>query len=97
MISFFWITIKYIKNQKFSAFDIVELRSKEMWSVSYVTCINIAQVYLTWWWSVFLFLDVWILKFLANQSNNNTDFMYKYLFYLILITLLIWYFSFRLQ
>ena len=53
MIFFFWITIKYIKNQKFSAFDIVELRSKEMWSVSYVTCINIAQVYLTWWWSVF--------------------------------------------
>ena len=47
MIFFFWITIKYIKNQKFSAFDIVELWSKEMWSVSYVTCINIAQVYLT--------------------------------------------------
>ena len=97
MIFFFWITIKYIKNQKFSAFDIVELWSKEMWSVSYVTCINIAQVYLTWWWSVFLFLDVRILKFLANQSNNNTDFMYKYLFYLILVTLLIWSFSFRLQ
>ena len=68
-----------------------------MWSVSYATCINIAQVYLTWWWSVFLFLDVRILKFLANQSNNNTDFMYKYLFYLILITLLISSFSFRLQ
>ena len=32
-----------------------------MWSVLYVTCIDIAQVYLTRW-SVFLFLDVPILK-----------------------------------
>ena len=40
---------------RFSAFDIVELRSKEMWLVSYVTCIDlIAQVFLTWW-SAFYF------------------------------------------
>ena len=32
-----------------------------MWSVLYVTCIDIAQVYLTRW-SAFLFLDVPILK-----------------------------------
>ena len=32
-----------------------------MWLISYVTCIDIAQVYWTRW-SVFLFLDVAILK-----------------------------------
>ena len=33
------------KTQKNSAFDIVESRSKEMWSVSHVTCIDlIAEV-----------------------------------------------------
>ena len=36
------------KKQKVSAFDIVESWSKEMWSISYVTCIDIvAQVLLT--------------------------------------------------
>ena len=29
------------KTQKFSALDIVESQSKEMWSVSYVTCADI--------------------------------------------------------
>ena len=29
------------KKQKFSALDIVESQSKEMWSVSYVTCADI--------------------------------------------------------
>ena len=51
------------KKQKFSAFDIFESRSKEMWWVLYVTCTDIiAQVSLHRW-SVFLFLDVPILKF----------------------------------
>ena len=46
---------KIHKKLKFSAFDIVELRSKEMWLVSYVTCIDLmAQVSLTWW-SAFYF------------------------------------------
>ena len=39
---------KIHKNQKFSALEIVESRSKEMWSVSYVTCVDIiVQVSLT--------------------------------------------------
>ena len=39
---------KIHKKQKFSAFNIVESWSKEMWLVSYVTCIDIiAQVSLT--------------------------------------------------
>ena len=43
------------EKQKFSAFDMVELLSKEMWLVSYVTCIDlIAQVSLTRW-SAFYF------------------------------------------
>ena len=34
--------------QKFSALDIVESLSKEMWSISYIVCIDIiAQVSLT--------------------------------------------------
>ena len=46
---------KIHKNQKFSAFDIGESRSKEMWSVPHVTCIDIiAHVPLTRW-SVFYF------------------------------------------
>ena len=46
------------KKQKFSAFDIVESQSKEMWSVPYVIYTDIvAQVSLTRW-SVFLFLDM---------------------------------------
>ena len=50
------------KKQKFSAFDIVESQSKEMWSVSYVIYTDIvAQVSLTRW-SVFLFLDMPTLK-----------------------------------
>ena len=36
MIFFFYITIKYIKN-------IVESRNKKMWSVSYVTCVDITN------------------------------------------------------
>ena len=49
--------IKYIKKQKFSAIDIVEYRSKEMWSISYVTFVDIkAQVSLTPW-SMFLSKD----------------------------------------
>ena len=48
---------KIRKNKKFSAFDIVEWPSTEMWSVSYVTCVDIiAQVFLTRW-SIFLYLD----------------------------------------
>ena len=40
--------IKYIKNKKFSALDIVESWSKEMLPISYVTCVDIiAQVSLT--------------------------------------------------
>ena len=39
----------------------VESESKEMWSVSYVTCIDlIAQVSLTWWLA--FFLDMLTLK-----------------------------------
>ena len=50
------------KKQKFSAFDIVESWRKEMWSVSYVTCIDhIAQVSLSRS-SIFLFLDLLTLK-----------------------------------
>ena len=50
------------KKQKFSAFDIVESQSKEMWSVPYVIYTDIvAQVSLTRW-SVFLFLDMPTLK-----------------------------------
>ena len=50
------------KKQKFSAFDIVESWSKEMWLVSYVTCIDhIAQVSLSRS-SIFLFLDLLTLK-----------------------------------
>ena len=53
---------KIHKNQKFSALEIVESRSKEMWSVSYVFCVDIIiQVSLTRL-SVFLFLDVPTLK-----------------------------------
>ena len=41
---------KIHKKWKFSALDIVELQSKEMWLVSYVTGIDlIAHVSLTWW------------------------------------------------
>ena len=41
--------MKYVKKQKFSAFDIVESWNKKMWLVSYVTFIDlIAQVSLTW-------------------------------------------------
>ena len=48
MIFFFYITIRYIKKLKISVFDIVDSRSKEMWSVSYVTCNDlIAKVSLT--------------------------------------------------
>ena len=51
MIFFFQITIKYkkIKNKKkISALDIVESQNKKMWSVTYVTCVDIiAQVSLT--------------------------------------------------
>ena len=53
---------KIHKKQKFSALDIVESCSKEMWSISYVTCVEkMAQVSLTPW-SIFLFLDVLTLK-----------------------------------
>ena len=39
---------KILKKQKFSLSAIVESQSKEMWSVSYVTCIDIvAEVSLT--------------------------------------------------
>ena len=38
---FFLDDIKIHKKQKFNAFYIVESRSKELWSVSYVTCIDI--------------------------------------------------------
>ena len=42
--------------------DIVESWSKEMWLISYITCVVIiAQVSLTLW-SIFLFLDVQTLK-----------------------------------
>ena len=34
MIFFFWVAIKSIKKQKFSALDIVESQHKEMWSLS---------------------------------------------------------------
>ena len=41
---------KIHKKQKFSANDIVESGSKEIWSVSYVPCVDtIAQVSLTQW------------------------------------------------
>ena len=50
------------KKQNFSAFDIVESWSNEMWLVSYVTCIDhIAQVSLSRS-SIFLFLDLLTLK-----------------------------------
>ena len=48
MIFFFLDYIKIHKKQTFSAFDVVESWSKEMWLVSYVHCIDkIAQVPLT--------------------------------------------------
>ena len=51
---------KIHKKQKFSALDIVESCSKEMWSISYVTCVEkMAQVSLTPW---SIFLDVLTLK-----------------------------------
>ena len=40
MIFFLLDYNKIHKKQKFSAFDIVESQSKEMWLVSYVTCID---------------------------------------------------------
>ena len=44
-----------------------------MWSVSYVTCIDIiAQVSLTWW-SVFLILDVLTLEFKIILNILPTD------------------------
>ena len=53
---------KIRKNKKFSALDIVERQSTEMWSVSYVTCVDIiVQVFLTRW-SIFLHLDFPTLK-----------------------------------
>ena len=53
---------KMHKKQKFSALAIVEYWSKEMWSNSYVTFVDIlAQVSLTPW-SIFLFLDMPTLK-----------------------------------
>ena len=59
MIFFLLDYNKIHKIQKFSALDIVELQSKEMWSV---TCVDIiAQVSLTWW-SIFAFLDLLIQK-----------------------------------
>ena len=48
MIFFLLDPNKIHKKQKLSAFDIVESQSKEMWSISYVTCVDIiAQVSLT--------------------------------------------------
>ena len=45
---FFLLYYNKIHKQKFGALDIVESQSKEIWSVSYVTCVNIvAQVFLT--------------------------------------------------
>ena len=50
------------KNLKFSALGIVESWNKETWSILYVTCVDIiGQVSLTPC-SIFLFLDVPILK-----------------------------------
>ena len=48
MIIFFQDYNKIHKKQKFSALGIVESQSKEMWSASYVTCVDIiAPVSLT--------------------------------------------------
>ena len=61
---FFWYNIflldhnKIHKKQKFSALDIVEWRSTEMWSVSFVTCTQVSSNR----WSIFLFFDVPTLK-----------------------------------
>ena len=62
MVFFLQITLKYIKKKKILAIDIAESRNRGMWSISYVTCIDIiAQVSLTPL-SMFLFLDVPTLK-----------------------------------
>ena len=51
----------------------VKLRSKEMWSVPYVTCVDIvAQVFLSWW-SVFLLLDLPTLKLKIIINILPTD------------------------
>ena len=48
MIFFFLNYNKIHKTPKFGALDIIETQSKELWSVSYVTCVGIiAQVSLT--------------------------------------------------
>ena len=61
------------KTQKFSALHVVIWRSKDMWSVSYVTCVDIiAQVSLTWW-SMFLFLEVPTLKLRIIIIVLSTD------------------------
>ena len=41
MIYFFLIAAKYIK--KLSAFDTAESQSKEMWSVSYIACVDLIE------------------------------------------------------
>ena len=62
MIFFFSDYDKIHKKQKFSALGIAESQSKEMWLISYATCVDIiAQVFLTPR-SVFLFLAVATLK-----------------------------------
>ena len=64
---------KIHKKQKFSASDMVELWSKEMWLTSYLTYIDhIAQVYLSRP-SIFSFFDVMTLKLrniIICQLNN---------------------------
>ena len=66
--SFFFGYNKIHKKLKFSTLDIVESQSKEMSSVSYVTCVDIlAQVSLTQW-SLYIILDEPKLR--VNQLNQ---------------------------
>ena len=57
------------KKQKFSALDIVESWSKEMWSIWYVTCVDIIAPP----WPIFLFLDLPILKLRIIIIISPTD------------------------
>ena len=72
---------KIHKKQKFCARDIVESQRKEMWSVSYVTCVDIiAQVSLARW-SLFLFLDILTLSSIVNEViRGNSELLFFFFF-----------------
>ena len=64
---------KNIKKQKL---DIVEFRSKEMWSISYVTCVDIMFIMFVKWTSFVKELD----KNLSSLEQNKLKEMQDTLF-----------------